>query len=473
MYLQRVVNNIFNQMFQLILSIFCSIVTYALCSFLSEKVTIVELKLLLKFKIFLNIIKLLVGCILIEIGDVNHMNILIVNYIGNNVTSAIRSFVRLGHSADIAIPSKKLSLGIRKYYKSKYLGKMYIINSPTIAPEKFKNDLLKILSSNKYDSILPFGVVSTISIARIKNELSKYTNIGIADYNIVELIHDKEKLQLLLNDNGFKVPKVYEYESIEDLKNIQIKFPVVIKIRKGCGVDKGVRYAENFEELECNYKDLSSKTTLNSDIEDFFKPMIQEYIPGKIHDGLFLFNKGKLKSAMTQIREVTYPISGGVGVNNITTYEPELIKYGKEILKFVKWHGPCQVEVKKDERDGGYKLIEINPKLWGTLDLSIKAGINFALKSVEIAVNGDTEEEYNYKIGLKYKWLFPLEIYTIYQDKGNRWKRIKKLFDIFKDNVLTEFDITDLTPFIFNIINTFYNILFHREKILPKGREFH
>jgi len=58
--------------------------------------------------------------------------------------------------------------------------------------------------------------------------------------------------------------------------------------------------------------------------------MIQEYIPGKIHDGLFLFNKGKMKSAMAQIREVTYPISGGVGVNNITTYEPGLIKYGKE-----------------------------------------------------------------------------------------------------------------------------------------------
>ena len=401
------------------------------------------------------------------------MNILIVNYIGNNVTSAIRSFVKLGHSVDIAIPSKKLSLGIRKYYKSKYLNKIYIINSPTIAPEKFKNDLLKIVSSNKYDSILPFGVVSTISIARIKNELSEYTNIGIADYNIIELIHNKEKLQLLLNDNGFKVPKVYEYESIEDLKNIQIKFPVVIKIRKGCGVDKGVRYAENFEELECNYQDLNSKTTLNPDIEDFFKPMIQEYIPGKIHDGLFLFNKGKMKSAMTQIREVTYPISGGVGVNNITTYEPGLIKYGKEILEFVKWHGPCQVEVKKDERDGGYKLIEINPKLWGTLDLSIKAGINFALKSVEIAVNGDTKEQYDYKVGLKYKWLFPLEIYTIYQDKGNRWKRIKKLFEIFKDNTLTEFDIKDLTPFIFNIISTFYNILFYRKKILPKGREFH
>jgi len=75
-----------------------------------------------------------------------------------NILIVIRSFVKLGHSVDIAIPSKKLSLGIRKYYKSKYLNKMYIINSPTIAPEKFKNDLLKILSSNKYDSILPFGV---------------------------------------------------------------------------------------------------------------------------------------------------------------------------------------------------------------------------------------------------------------------------------------------------------------------------
>jgi len=401
------------------------------------------------------------------------MNILVVNYIGNNVISAIRSFLKFGYSVDIAIPSKDLSIGLSKYFKSKHIKNICLIHSPLHNPEKFNRDLILLLNKIKYNAILPFGFVTTIAISKIKKEVSKYTSICIADYEIIKLAHDKAKLHSYLIENNFQVPKIYEYKRFSDLKCIDLKFPIVIKARKGCGVEKGVRYAKNFDELKYYYNEITMNTSINTDLEDFSKPLIQEYIPGKIHDALFLFNKGKMKAALTQIREVTYPLSGGAGVNNITTYEPELIKYGKEILEFINWHGPCQVEVKKDMRDGKYKLIEINPKLWGTLDLSIKAGINFAVKTLEIAINGDTLEQYKYTVGLKYKFIFPLEIYTIYQDKGNRLKRIKKLLEIFDKNTFTEFDINDLKPNIYNILSTFNTVLRHNETILPKGREFY
>lgn len=401
------------------------------------------------------------------------MNILIVNYIANNVVSAVRAFSKLGYNIDIAVPTKCFKEGLSRYFRSKYINKQFLIHSPIDNFKKFESDLLKVLNSIKYDCILPFGFVTTVAISKIKNKLNSYTNIGVADYNIINLVHDKEKLQLRLAKNGFQVPKIYEYKKFSDLKCIDLKFPIVIKARKGCGVEKGVRYAKNYDELKYYYNEITMNTSINTDLVDFSKPLIQEYIPGKIHDALFLFNKGKMKAALTQIREVTYPLSGGVGVNNITTYEPELIKYGKEILEFINWHGPCQVEVKKDMRDGKYKLIEINPKLWGTLDLSAKAGINFPLKAIEIAVSGDTKEQYDYKVGLKYKFIFPLEIYTIYQDKGNRIKRIFKLLEVLNKNTFTEFDINDLKPNIYNILSTFNTVLRHNDTILPKGREFY
>jgi len=401
------------------------------------------------------------------------MNVLVVNYIGNNVISAIRSFLKFGYSVDIAIPSKDLNIGLSKYFKSKHINNIFLIHSPLHNPEKFNRDLILLLNKTKYDAILPFGFITTIAISKMKKEVNEYTSICVADYEIIKLAHDKAKLHSYLIENNFQVPKIYEYKRFSDLKCIDLKFPIVIKARKGCGVEKGVRYAKNFDELKYYYNEITMNTSINTDLEDFSKPLIQEYIPGKIHDALFLFNKGKMKAALTQIREVTYPLSGGVGVNNITTYEPELIKYCKEILEFINWHGSCQVEVKKDTRDGKYKLIEINPKLWGTLDLSIKAGINFAVKTLEIAINGDTREQYEYTVGLKYKFIFPLEIYTIYQDKGNRLKRIKKLLEIFDKNTFTEFDINDLKPNIYNILSTFNTVLRHNETILPKGREFY
>jgi predicted ATP-grasp superfamily ATP-dependent carboligase len=123
-------------------------------------------------------------------------------------------------------------------------------------------------------------------------------------------------------------------------------------------------------------------------------------------------------------------------------------------------------------RDGSYKLIEVNPKLWGTLGLSIKAGMNFALKACELAAHGTTNPQSDYKIGLKYKILFPLEFYTIYQDKGHRFNRIKKLLEVFETDTVTELDIKDFMPNLMSIIATFRALVFQKNVILPRGREF-
>ena len=55
-------------------------------------------------------------------------------------------------------------------------------------------------------------------------------------------------------------------------------------------------------------------------------PMIQEFIPGYTHDACTLAINGNAKYILTQVRELTYPISGGPGVN-ITTDIPKLKKF--------------------------------------------------------------------------------------------------------------------------------------------------
>ena len=50
----------------------------------------------------------------------------------------------------------------------------------------------------------------------------------------------------------------------------------------------------------------------------------------------------------------------------VTTHEPELASTARNLLESLGWHGPAQVEFKFDPRDKRYKLIELNPKLWGT-----------------------------------------------------------------------------------------------------------
>lgn len=401
------------------------------------------------------------------------MNILIVNQPEIQVTEAIRALKRDGkHNISIAIPQKNnaFKYRIKPFFLSKYLDYNFNVSSPYDL-EKFCNDICRILTKHKYDLVLPFGFETTCAISKLKKKINQFAKVFVADFDQLISLHDKKTLNNLLSNKGISVPKIYDYKNIDEIFLKSINFPVVIKARRGSGIEKGVRYAKNFKELKAAYHDISGNITKNADLADFSYPLVQEYIPGEIYDGLYLCENGTIKSEMLQIRKITYPLSGGVGVNNITLEDKNLSIYCREILKIIKWHGPCQIEVKKDDRDKKYKLIEINPKLWGTLGLSIKAGISFPEDICDL-VSGKFQPKNKYKLNLKYKILFPLEFFTIFQDKGNRLKRFMKLFEVFKSNVVTEIDIRDLKPNILYFLYTFYILIFNRKKILPIGKKY-
>jgi predicted ATP-grasp superfamily ATP-dependent carboligase len=100
-----------------------------------------------------------------------------------------------------------------------------------------------------------------------------------------------------------------------------------------------------------------------------------------------------------------WPEEGGIGIDNVTTSEPDLKELTVELLRSLHWHGAAQVEFKRDSRDGTPTLMEINPRFWGTLDLAIQAGIDLPALTARLAVDGDVEPCFDYRVGLRYRWL--------------------------------------------------------------------
>jgi predicted ATP-grasp superfamily ATP-dependent carboligase len=62
------------------------------------------------------------------------------------------------------------------------------------------------------------------------------------------------------------------------------------------------------------------------------------------------------------------------------------------------------VEFKEDSRDGSVKLLEINGRFWGSLQLAVDAGIDFPYLLYRLAVDGDVEPALSYVEGVRLRW---------------------------------------------------------------------
>ena len=186
--------------------------------------------------------------------------------------------------------------------------------------------------------------------------------------------------------------------------------------------------------------------------------MIQEYVPGEIRDVCVLFNQGEPRAALAQRRVWTWPPGGGPGILNETIKDPQLINYALKLLKRMNWHGVAQVEFKLDA-EGKPRLMEVNPKFWGTLELSIAAGIDFPYLLYKMAVDGDADAVFDYKDKLSFAWLFPMDVHYIASSPYPHRDALYLLKLIFAKGATTDILFKDSRPEAIKLLMTAYRVL--------------
>jgi predicted ATP-grasp superfamily ATP-dependent carboligase len=387
--------------------------------------------------------------------------------LADNVLAAIRSLGRVGYYVTVATPDDSRGWRWVAKLRSRFVESAVFIQSPHVSPSGFVQDLLELVANQEFDVLLPFSHSSVLPISYNKELLSQHVHIPIAEYPILRRAHDKLETIRLAQGLDVPTPVTFHPKSRADLFALKeyLPFPCLVKARQGCGVGKTIRFAKNFEELVAGY-DVINDQPSTPPVNDYSLPIIQEYVPGQIHDALFLYANGECKAALTQERVITYPVQGGPGAVNQTTHDPLLRELGQRLLDALGWHGPTQVEFRLDPRDGQYKLLEINPKLWGTLPLSLVAGIDFSRMACELAYHGDVEPNFNYRVDVYYRGLFSTELQTLVQDPT--MERLKKFLLYFgKPDTHYGLDLKDPLPDLLKVMLSLRRLLFKRKEVLP------
>ena len=112
--------------------------------------------------------------------------------------------------------------------------------------------------------------------------------------------------------------------------------------------------------------------------------------------------------AHKRLRE--YPATGGASTLRESVRRDDIRDMALSLLKALDWFGVAMVEFKLDPRDGIFKLMEINPRFWGSLSLAVAAGVNFPYLLYSMSYGENFKPVEQYQIGKRCRWLLPGDI---------------------------------------------------------------
>lgn len=213
-----------------------------------------------------------------------------------------------------------------------------------------------------------------------------------------ELASDKWLTYLAASDAGVLFPKSYLLDSVNPEETLkEFGFPCIIKPRRGSGT-RGVRLINSPSELDELKKSISEKEQSSF--------LVQEFIPhGGAGGACVLIPKNGKPVVFTFRRLREYPPSGGPSTLRRSEYIPEIESYAIELLTSIGWKGLAMVEFRRHSSTGKWFLMEINPRIWGSIALAIKAGINFPSLALQDALGYDIRQPM-WRQGITSRWWF-------------------------------------------------------------------
>ncbi len=269
-----------------------------------------------------------------------------------------------------------------------------------------------------------------------------------------ESLSDKWSLYLLGQRFGIPVPLTHALRIGEDAGSSAWsgRYPVIVKPRRsvqsvaGQLVKLSVSGARSPRELDERLRELP----IDSDV------LIQESVTGAGFGISAVCDRGNPVAwfAHRRIREL--PPSGGVSTLCESIAIPS--RYQRHCLALIEattWHGPVMFEFKGDP-DGAAVLIEVNGRLWGSLQLAIHCGVDVPRIMFALAVGNRVVPAGSYAVGKRMRWLMGdlSHLYLVARRKRvpepapGRWQTAKRiLLDCDKSRSTEDWAYGDAGPF--------------------------
>jgi len=240
---------------------------------------------------------------------------------------------------------------------------------PNALEKNYINELFKICLTNDIKGIISLNDIELPILAQFKNKfLEKGIKLIVSNPKVIDICYDKYSTYRFLKENNFPFPKTFISldEALMEIKAKTIKFPLLVKPRKG-SASLGIKKVFNIKELQNGFNEKGNV-------------IIQEFFQGDEY-GIDVFcNSNLLPVSIFVKRKIK--MRAGETDKAITVYDIKMIEFIDSLIRKLGLYGPGDMDLFKCGNK--YIVMEINPRFGGGYPMSHAVGAEFPEKIIKL-----------------------------------------------------------------------------------------
>jgi predicted ATP-grasp superfamily ATP-dependent carboligase len=253
------------------------------------------------------------------------------------------------------------------------------------------------------DLVIPITDEIGLPLAAARDRFAGVTRLALPDPDALAVATDKAATLALAGRLGVPVPPTRLVADADSAVAVadELGWPVVVKPqvsrepREDGTVDAfTVTYAADPASLRERVAPFEGRTGL----------LLQRWLPGEGHGVEVLAHEGRILAAFQHHRLREVPVTGGASsLRESVPLDPVLYEHASRLLGELRWTGLAMVEFRVTPH--GPELMEINGRVWGSLPLAVRAGMDFPAMLADLLMDGppraDTPPATIYRTGVR------------------------------------------------------------------------
>ncbi|MHB8816739.1 MAG: arsenate reductase/protein-tyrosine-phosphatase family protein [Steroidobacteraceae bacterium] len=284
-------------------------------------------------------------------------------------------------------------------FSSRY-AKHRLRQPPCIPVAGFIEWLQEVDARHRFQLIIPSTESSLLAFVALPDDSSLRRRAILPDNDALLTALDRGRTWRLASELGVPVPATRLVDRLPT-DTSQGSYPLVLKPARS----KSVHQGELRTYAPIIVRDDAERRSVLEQWVPRMQVLEQEYVQGWGVGIELLYDAGRLVRHFAHERLHEWPLTGGASTYRRAIEPPEaMLDASLRLLEALSWNGVAMVEFKR-RADGSFALMEINPRLWGSLALSTDAGVDFPLSLWKVAAGEALPPQRPYRRGMRTRLL--------------------------------------------------------------------